>query len=316
MIKRENGQVSRRRNTVVQGSYGMLREGTGVFSLMQLRSAARDAHQLYDGLVSGLDLIAGLQFDVQEARRRMLYALTTTDPNLQVEYADESRAADERVKQRIAEHKAHLAHPSDVAAALLFERDWAAYLRVRDEVIASILEGQTADAIANDLRLGAVTFDRARADLLAMQERYKADAELRRQDVEEASLQSFELVIVVLLLTQLLVFFGLRQIQAGELLERERCSRATVGCCSGTRRPNACPGGHATPCSASDSPRPGLSSPAPPWEPPWPAPSPIAACAQRDCPCTSPTWSASECSTSAPSRSRTASRCSSRTSPT
>ena len=59
---------------------------------------------MYDGLVSGLDLIAGLQFDVQEARRRMLYALTTTDPNLQVRYADESRAADARVKQRMAQH--------------------------------------------------------------------------------------------------------------------------------------------------------------------------------------------------------------------
>jgi hypothetical protein len=57
----------------------------------------------------GLDLLAGLQFDVQEARRRMLYALTTTDPNLQVSYADESRAADERVKQRMAQHIAQLA---------------------------------------------------------------------------------------------------------------------------------------------------------------------------------------------------------------
>ena len=66
----------------------VLSAATGAFSLYQLRSAARDARQLSDDLVSGLDLIAALQFDVQEARRRMLYALTTTDANLQVEYVD------------------------------------------------------------------------------------------------------------------------------------------------------------------------------------------------------------------------------------
>ena len=220
--------LRRRNTTALLVFYALLSAATGAFSLLQLRSAAKEAHQLYDGLVSGLDLIAGLQFDVQEARRRMLYALTTTDANLQVQYVDESRAADERVKQRIAEHIARLGHPADISAAKQFQRDWTEYLGVRDEVIASMLEGQTADAIANDLELGTPTFDRARADLLAMQERYKADAERRRQDVEEASLQSFELVIVVLLLTQLLVFFGLRQIQAGELLERERRSQARL----------------------------------------------------------------------------------------
>ena len=95
-------------------------------------------------------------------------------------------------------------------------------------MIASILEGQTAFAIATDLELGTPTFDRARADLLAMQDRYKADAEVRRQDAEKAADESFELVIVVLLLSQLIVLFGLRAVQAGELLARERRSQARL----------------------------------------------------------------------------------------
>ena len=228
MIAWARSLVRRRSTTVILVFYALLSAGTGAFSLLQLRSASREAHELYDRLVSGLDLIAGLQYDIQEARRRMLYALATTDPNLQVQYVDESRAADERVTRRVAQHMAGLKHADEIASAKRFQADWAAYLRVRDEVIALILEGETDVAVANDLRFGAETFDRARADLLAMQAQYKVDAEVRRQDAEEASNQSFELVIVVLLLSQLLVVFGLRVVQAGELLERERRSQARL----------------------------------------------------------------------------------------
>jgi PAS domain S-box-containing protein len=128
----------------------------------------------------------------------------------------------------MSQHMASLDQPGEIAAAKTFQADWAEYLRVRDEVIASILEGDTKAAIDNDLQSGTTTFDRARADLLAMQHRYKTDAEARRQDAEEAADQSFELVIVVLLLSQLIVLFGLRAVQAGELLERERRSQARL----------------------------------------------------------------------------------------
>ena len=215
-------------STTLLVCFALLSAATGAFSLIQLRSAAGEARQLYDGLVSGLDLIGGLQYDVQEARRRMLYALTTTDANLQVEYVDESRAADARVAERVHQHIQQLTHADDIAAARRFERDWSEYLHIRDEVIASILEGQTSAAIANDLHAGTRAFDRARADLLAMQERYKADAEQRRMEIERASDRSFETVIVVLLLTQLLALFGLRVVQRGEIMQRERRSQARL----------------------------------------------------------------------------------------
>ena len=41
----------------------------------------------------GLRGIGELQYQAQETRRSTLYALTTNDSNLQVEYADQSRAA-------------------------------------------------------------------------------------------------------------------------------------------------------------------------------------------------------------------------------
>jgi len=136
MIQWARALVRRRSKTTILVSFALLSAATGAFSLYQLRSAARDARQLSDDLVGGLDLIAALQFDVQEARRRMLYALTTTDANLQVEYVDESRAADARIQQRIAEHLSRLTLSADRTAAHQFARDWTQYLRVRDEVIA------------------------------------------------------------------------------------------------------------------------------------------------------------------------------------
>ena len=228
MIEWARALVRRRSTTTILVFFALLSAATGAFSLYQLRSATRDARQLSDDLVSGLDLIAALQFDVQEARRRMLYALTTTDANLQVEYVDESRAADQRIQQRIAEHLGRLKLSSDRAAAHQFARDWTQYLRVRDEVIASILEGQTEVAVERDLHVGTPYFDRARADLLAMQERYRTDAALRSNDIESASNRSYETVVVVLLLTQLLAMLGLRVAQRGELLTRERRSQARL----------------------------------------------------------------------------------------
>jgi diguanylate cyclase (GGDEF)-like protein/PAS domain S-box-containing protein len=228
MIERARTLVRRTSGTALFVAFALLSAGTGAFSLFQLRNAASEAGELYDGLVSGLELIGALQYDVQEARRRMIYALTTSDANLQVEYVDESRAADARVRERVREHVSHLTHPGAVDAAQRFEHDWTEYLRVRDEVIASMLEGRSSVALANDIRFGTPAFDRARGDLLAMQERYKLDAELRRIEIESAANHSFETVIVVLLLTQLLALLGLRMVQRGEILQRERRSQARL----------------------------------------------------------------------------------------
>ena len=208
--------------------FALLSVTAGGFSLLELRKASAEARQLYDNLLGGLDLISGLQFDVQEARRRMLYALTTRNANLQVQYADESRAADARVRTRITGQLSRVTRPADLVVARRFIRDWTSYLQVRDEVIALILEGQTEPAIALDLRDGTAAFDHVRRDLRAMQARFEADAEGQRLGVEQASNRSFDTIIAILLLSQLLAVFGLRKVWRGEALERERRSQARL----------------------------------------------------------------------------------------
>jgi len=61
-----------------------------------MQQANTEAQKMYKSSVNGLQEIGELQYDAQETRRTTLYALTTTDSNLQVEYADQ-------LERRIAE---------------------------------------------------------------------------------------------------------------------------------------------------------------------------------------------------------------------
>jgi hypothetical protein len=62
-----------------------------------MRTAMRHAREMHESSIAALDVLNDLQFQTQEARRSMLYALTTRDSNLQVQYADGSREADAKV---------------------------------------------------------------------------------------------------------------------------------------------------------------------------------------------------------------------------
>jgi len=61
--------------------------------------SASDAKQLYERLAQGLELIDELQFDMQEVRRIVLYALHTSDANRQLQYAEQSRSIDAGVER-------------------------------------------------------------------------------------------------------------------------------------------------------------------------------------------------------------------------
>jgi PAS domain S-box-containing protein len=192
--------------------------GVGVFILVDLRRTASETRDLYAGLARGLDLIGGLQYETQEARRAMLYALTTKDANLQVRYADESRAADARVARLIDEQTRLVDLPNAAETGRRLSRDWAIYLETRDEVLASILEGSIGDAVTRDLRDGVPAFNRVRDDLLQIQQLYKDRAEQRMSDVATSSNRSFLRLILLLAATQLLAVLAAVLLQKNQLL--------------------------------------------------------------------------------------------------
>ena len=84
---------------------GIVVVAVGVFAVRDLRSNNRLSRQMYERSMTVLDLLNQLQYQTQEARRSVLYALTTDDSNRQVEYADQSRAADAIVETLIDRYR-------------------------------------------------------------------------------------------------------------------------------------------------------------------------------------------------------------------
>jgi signal transduction histidine kinase len=137
----------------------------GTFVVRDLFITQGQLQQIYLRSIQGLRGIGEVQYQAQEARRSTLYALTTNDGNLQVKYADQSRAADRRVSDGITQYLRFARMPREAELGNRLANDWEAYLQVRDEVLGLILEGSIAEAVALDLTSGVPFFDRVRQDL-------------------------------------------------------------------------------------------------------------------------------------------------------
>ena len=175
------------------------------FVIRDVRSANTEVQRMYAWSVLGLRRIGGLQYDAQETRRSTLYALTTNDSNLQVEYADQSREADRRVTEGIADYLQQAKLPREAELGQRLQRDWLAYLSVRNEVLDSILEGSIREAVSLDLAQGVPLFDRVRRDLEETQRLYDEQASERLANVATLARQSVIQLVAVLLCTVVLV---------------------------------------------------------------------------------------------------------------
>jgi len=189
-----------------------------VFVIRDLQASNMEAQIMYTGAVRGLQRIGELQYDTQETRRATLYALTTSDSNLQVEYADQSRAADLRVRNGIAEYALQANIASKVKLASRLNLDWTHYLHIRDEVLASILEGSTREAVSLDLTGGVPAFERVRQDLNEVKRLYEQDAAERLNNLVASSHRSMWRLLAILIFTFLLSLAAVWVIQRGRML--------------------------------------------------------------------------------------------------
>jgi len=190
----------------------------GVFVIRDLQSASAEAQKMYSGSVHGLQQIGELQYYAQETRRATLYALTTSDSNLQVEYADQSRDADQRVTDGIAEYDRQAKTPAGVTLANRLAHDWKDYLNVRDEVLASILEGSTKEAVGLDLSGGVPAFELVRQDLNEVKRLYDEDASQRLANLVASSRRSSWRLVEILGFTFLLSCGAVWTIQRSRML--------------------------------------------------------------------------------------------------
>ena len=159
-----------------------------------------------------------MQYEAQETRRATLYALTTNNSNLQVEYADQLRAADRLVTEGIAQYMAEAGTPSEVGVGKRLQQDWAAYLRVRDEVLAEILEGSIKEAVDLDLTGGVPSFEHVRQDLEEVKRLYNQQASEQLAVVDTSSRKSVMRLVGVLCFTLLFASASVWAIQRGKMM--------------------------------------------------------------------------------------------------
>jgi len=181
-----------------------LEAGVVTFVIRDVRSTNRQVQGMYASSVLGLHRIGNLQYQAQETRRATLYALTTKDSNLQVEYADQSREADARVTAGIAEYLQHARLPQEVELGHRLEEHWKAYLHARDEVLGSIMEGSIKEAVAYDLANGVRFFEDVRRDLDDTERLYDEQASQRLANVVALANSTVTRLVTVLIVTVLI----------------------------------------------------------------------------------------------------------------
>jgi signal transduction histidine kinase len=176
----------------------MAEAGVGAFVMRDLFKIYVTVQNMSDGSVQGLRGIGDMQYQAQETRRCTLYALTTNDGNLQVEYADQSREADRLVTKGIAQYAAQARGDRQIAVGRRLASDWDTYLRVRDEVLGLILEGSTKEGVGLDLTSGVPVFERVRQDLEEIKRLYDEEASQQLAAVAQSSRRSMTRLIAVL----------------------------------------------------------------------------------------------------------------------
>jgi signal transduction histidine kinase/CheY-like chemotaxis protein len=168
-----------------------------------LRQAPEAASQLYTQLARGLDLVDELEFTTQEVRRILLYALHTSDANLQLEYAEQSRTTAQRIEQLLAASAAARPTVSGSAELDRVGQAWREYVTVRDEVIGLILEGSLREGVMLDQAEGTARFNDVRASVAALKSRFESDAAIQvaeaRAHAERATRRLLVLVVSALL---------------------------------------------------------------------------------------------------------------------
>ena len=148
-----------------------------------LQQSAEDTHQLYQGFEEIDELTDDLLLESEEVRRILLYALHTTDANRQLQYVEQSRAAEASVERLLNTRPVLLDTPHMREALQKVAEAWRRYSLVRDEVIGLILEGSLAEGVALDERQGTGGFDGVLKAVSDMKRAFDRDAD--RQVAEQ-----------------------------------------------------------------------------------------------------------------------------------
>lgn len=184
--------------------------------------------QDYLRAVLGLDLGSELQFQTQEARWTLVYALVTEQPGKQVENAAISIRAERLVNSRLRTCRALLEWFSQDQLAYRLERDWADYLIVRQELITMMEEGRGDEALEIELLKGGPIFNRVRDDLRRIQQEFKSQSDRLLSQLESSLTSSLLRATMVLGLCLICAFISVKMLQKSDLLRAAHASEARL----------------------------------------------------------------------------------------
>jgi diguanylate cyclase (GGDEF)-like protein len=129
-----------------------------------LNQAVISTRNLYRVDTAGSQMESDLEFETEESRRAFLYALAVTDPNDQLPYVVAARQASQRVDQAANRLRA-LGVPEIYTDVEAFAGAWNKYDEARDDIMALILEGNSAGALRVDTERGQPAFAAALGSL-------------------------------------------------------------------------------------------------------------------------------------------------------
>ncbi|HLV89023.1 MAG TPA: ATP-binding protein [Candidatus Sulfotelmatobacter sp.] len=199
--------------------------GLALFVMRDLGKSYATVERMYTGSVQGLLRFGDLQYDAQETRRSTLYALSTNDANLQVQYADQSRTADRGVTQGIALYLGQAKSQREAEVGERLAKDWSDYLRVRDAVLGLIMEGSPKEAVQLDLHSGVLEFDRVRRDLAEIKQSYDQQAALQLATAAQLSRRSMAKLTAALIFGLVFGTVGIWAIQRSRMRSTVQLAR-------------------------------------------------------------------------------------------
>ena len=172
--------------------------GIGLLVLSNFKQSYSRIERMHAQSLRAVRQIGEMQYQVQAIRRNALYALTTKDATLRISYAEKSRASDLGLEPGLAKCLTQASTPEEVAAGRSLLSDWSGYLKVQDDVLSRILEGNTKEALEVDGAVGVPFFDKVTEDLEILRRLFDQRASHELAMADELSQRALVCLIAVL----------------------------------------------------------------------------------------------------------------------
>ena len=217
--------LSRRRTALLVITLAALPLVSASLAVRDFVQANRTSERLYLALAHRLDVSSALEFETQEARRALLYGLTTDDANLQIEYVDRSRAADAVVRSLLDDQLATAESDLLRTTVAQAQSHWSRYLEDRDDIAGMILEGAHAGAVARDQHGAEDDFRVVRGDLEEIKRLFLVEAGDSLARIRTLSAFSLVRILALLAIAVFAAVIAYRQHQKARIADELRAAK-------------------------------------------------------------------------------------------